>query len=220
MSTAPEVLQTPGDPDAALADVLRALAEHEAEHGPESTRLIPVLQSLCAVQAQRGDTAGVLAAAQRMHAIVQGAAGEIHPATVTHVNNVASVLKAAGRRDEALAWFERAVSDGEKALRADHPILATFLNNVAVMRQENGDLPEARRLLERAVAIDTANYGPHHTSVGRDHHRLGVVLREMGDEEGARTHLQQAVDAFAATLGGEHEFTVRARRLLVGASES
>jgi tetratricopeptide (TPR) repeat protein len=206
----------PADLDAALADVHRALAEQEAEHGAGSAQLIPVLQSLCAVQQQRGDVAGVLVAAQRMHAIVQAAAGTFHPATVTHVNNVGSVLKALGRREEALAWFERAVADGEKVLRENHPILATFLNNVAMMRQENGELAEARRLLERAVAIDTASYGPHHTSVGRDHHRLGIVLRELGDEEGARDHFRQAVEAFTATVGADHEFTVRARSLIEG----
>ncbi|MDB4949960.1 MAG: kinesin light chain-like [Gemmatimonadetes bacterium] len=205
------------DLDHALADVHRVLTEQEAEHGPHALRLIPVLQSLCAVQQRRGDWRGLLETARRMHAIVETAAGPLHPATVTHLNNVGSVLNGMGRADEALGWFERAAADGEQALGPTHPMLATILNNAALIRHARGEPTEARALLERALSIDTAAYGPHHTSVGRDHHRLGVVLRALGDEDGARTHFAAAVAAFTATVGAEHEYTARVRELLEAA---
>ena len=68
---------------------------------------------------------------RRVIAIKESRLGPDSPALAVPLNNLGSVLRAAGRPDEARAAFERALRLLEGEVADDHPNLATIRRNIA-----------------------------------------------------------------------------------------
>jgi len=56
-----------------------------------------------------------------------------HPTLAIHLNNLAFLLSAQGKYDEAKSSYERAINIWEKVYGPNHPKVATGLNNLAVL---------------------------------------------------------------------------------------
>jgi len=61
------------------------------------------------------------------------------------LNNLAQLLKATNRLDEAEPLMRRALAIDEKSLGPDHPNVATRLNNLAQLLQDTNRLDEPSR---------------------------------------------------------------------------
>ena len=92
--------------------------------------------------------------------IVEAALGPEHVNIATSLNNLALMLTAQGRSEEAVALLLRALSIQEKALGADHPDVASTLNNLADALSWLGKVDEAQAGLERSLAIRVKQFGP------------------------------------------------------------
>jgi tetratricopeptide (TPR) repeat protein len=57
--------------------------------------------------------------------------GDEHPNVARDLNNLAQLLKAQGKYEEAIQPQREAIQIWEKALGKDHPQVATGLNNLA-----------------------------------------------------------------------------------------
>ncbi|MFF3660828.1 tetratricopeptide repeat protein, partial [Streptomyces olivochromogenes] len=68
---------------------------------------------------------------ERALAISETALGPDHPTTAIRLSNLASILSALGRHDEALPLMKRALAISETALGPDHPTTAVRLSNLA-----------------------------------------------------------------------------------------
>jgi Flp pilus assembly protein TadD len=82
---------------------------------------------------------------------VQGqeeALGAKHPSTLIYVNNLAQLLQARGKLDEAEPLFLRALQGKEEALGAKHPHTLTSVNNLAFLLKARGKLDEAEPLFQ------------------------------------------------------------------------
>ncbi|GBG35209.1 Kinesin light chain, partial [Hondaea fermentalgiana] len=60
--------------------------------------------------------------------------GDRHPSVATTLNNIAFVYRAQGRYEEALAYYEEALSIRKESLGNRHPFVVIVLNNIRVLR--------------------------------------------------------------------------------------
>ena len=125
--------------------------------------------------------------------------------------NVAAALETAGRRDEAIFYYRRAVdlfpefpeahsnlgillasqgdhdgalSDNQTAARLDPELVAAQVN-VGIELAQRGAYDDAYRVLNRAVALDSSNPSAHYN--------LGLALAARGDADKARQSFETAV---------------------------
>jgi len=116
-------------------------------------------------------------------AIDEKSFGTEHPEVAIDLNNLALLLKATNRLDEAEPLMRRALAIDEKSFGPDHPEVATVLNNLARLLQATNRLAEAEPLMCRALAIvleferRTGHEHPHQRMFSESYRRL---LQEMG----------------------------------------
>eukprot|EP00633_Aureoumbra_lagunensis_P013682 CAMPEP_0197343580 /NCGR_PEP_ID=MMETSP0893-20130614/821_1 /TAXON_ID=44058 ORGANISM="Aureoumbra lagunensis, Strain CCMP1510" /NCGR_SAMPLE_ID=MMETSP0893 /ASSEMBLY_ACC=CAM_ASM_000539 /LENGTH=74 /DNA_ID=CAMNT_0042849375 /DNA_START=1 /DNA_END=221 /DNA_ORIENTATION=- len=72
--------------------------------------------------------------------------GSNHPDVATTLNDLAGLLQAQGKYDEAKPLFERAIEIWEKVHGPNHPHVAAGLNNLAGLLDEQGKYDEAKPL--------------------------------------------------------------------------
>ena len=69
--------------------------------------------------------------------ITKAAVGEAHPSSAIRLNNLAGVLVAQGKREEAVPMYEEALRVFEAALPADHPNIAVVKGHLASLNAGN-----------------------------------------------------------------------------------
>jgi tetratricopeptide (TPR) repeat protein len=90
---------------------------------------------------------------RRALAIAEASYGPDHPTVATGLNNLAGLLRATNRLDEAAPLFRRALAIAEASYGPDHHDVAWALNNLAVLLQATNRLDEAQPLYRRGVRI-------------------------------------------------------------------
>ena len=85
--------------------------------------------------------------------------------TATVLNNLALLLKATNRREEAEPFLRQALAIDEKIFGAEHPEVAANLSNLAQLLRAMNRLAEAEDLIKKALAIDEKHYGAEHPKV-------------------------------------------------------
>ena len=107
------------------------------------------------------------------------ALGTDHPDYATSLNNLAELLRATGRYEEAEPLFREAMETTGKALGTDHPDYATSLNNLAGLLRDTGRYEEAEPLFREAMET-----GPRRS--GRDHPNCATSLNNLDAAPGQR----------------------------------
>ena len=79
--------------------------------------------------------------------------GPDSPAVACVADRLGSLLAAAGRPDEAIELYRRALSIKEAVFGEVHPALTTTMHNLAVVCEGNGRAEEARELWARAMTL-------------------------------------------------------------------
>ena len=89
-------------------------------------------------------------------------------------------LYGAGRYEEAVPLFRRALELGEGEFGPDHPTTAVFINNLAVLYKTQGRYEAAEPLYKRALAIWEKALGPEHPDLATSLENYAALLRETG----------------------------------------
>ncbi len=134
------------------------------------------------------------------------------------LTQLASLLHARGRPDEAQVLARRALEVAETTLGPDAPWLVRVLSLLAEIDRTLGQLPEALRIYERAGTILEKHPNDVERPVVVGYLRgLGLLELDLGDVEAAMGTLDRALEATGsdATLSTE-----RARALLARADAS
>ena len=127
---------------------------------------------------------------------------------------LASALKAQGRRDEALAELVEASQLQQIALGADHPDFAQTLEQMAHIYSWIGRFAEAESAARRALEIDHQVFGVGHWRSLRGAAFLAEVLVRGDRPEEARKEATAALASAAPTLGDGHPEVVSLRNTL------
>jgi eukaryotic-like serine/threonine-protein kinase len=144
----------------------------------------------------RGDWEAALRMQQEGLALKERALGRDHPDVGISEGNLAVVLTALGRNQEALEHVDRSIEILEKGLGAGHPDLATQLNNRGEILNALGRARDARASFEKARII-------WERELGLDNRNLAYALTGIGV-----SYLSEA-DASSAIVPLERAFKIR-----------
>jgi len=103
-------------------------------------------------------------------------------------NNLALLLHAQGKYDQAEPLYRRAVEIDEKVLGKDHPDVAIQCNNLARLLQDQGKYDQAEPLFLRAMEIFQSQLGSDHpnTVATRENYDRLQELRKQNSGNPAR----------------------------------
>ena len=141
--------------------------------------------------------------------------GPNHPRVASHLSNLAQLLQATTRLEQAEALCRRALAIHEQRFGPNHPRVATHLNNLALLLKATDQLKEAESLYRRALAIDEQSFGPDHPNVGMGLNNLASLLSAVNRLDDAESLMRLTVGIFVranASKGHEHPFLKTAIR--------
>ena len=120
------------------------------------------------------------------------ALGTEHPAYATRLNNLAGLLQATGRYEEAEPLFRQAMEIRGAALGTDHPDYAGSLNNLAGLLARTERAGEARGLYAEALGVFRAALGAAHPHTRRVAGNYADLLRRHFPDDPALATLEAA----------------------------
>jgi CHAT domain-containing protein/Tfp pilus assembly protein PilF len=113
-------------------------------------------------------------------------------------------LRDAGKYDEAIPLFERALEIRERILGPDHRDIAEALNSLAILYYYKGDSVRAELLCQRALIIREKALGPGHPDVADSLKNLAFICVDRGDYAKAELLCRRALTIKERELGLEH----------------
>jgi tetratricopeptide (TPR) repeat protein len=120
---------------------------------------------------------------ERVIEIFKKSYGKEHPNVAIALNNLAGLLQATDRLDEAEPMYRRAIEIGEASYGPDHPDVAIDLNNLAGLFKATNRLDEAEPLMRRVIEIlleFTRRTGHQHPHLDDAIGNYGGLLMKMG----------------------------------------
>lgn len=146
--------------------------------------------------------------------------GPDHPETGDCLSNLAAVLRAAERLEEAGPYYERAYAVHDAANGLQHPDTLRTLNNLAVYYNTIGRRDEAGPLLETVFLATQALMGFEHPDTQRAADNLDRFNAQRNRTPSATVLTLQDYEALAARLGPDHPDTVRGLANLAAHTET
>nr|WP_244977304.1 CHAT domain-containing tetratricopeptide repeat protein [Deinococcus humi] len=125
------------------------------------------------------------------------------------LNNLANVLSALRRFDEALEKHEEALAIQRAALPARHPDIATSLNNLAYVLSALRRFDEALEKHDEALMSQRAALPAGHPHIASSFHNIGSVLTDLSRHHDAVQSYQQALEIRREALPDNHPHTAK-----------
>jgi tetratricopeptide (TPR) repeat protein len=134
--------------------------------------------------------------------------GHEHPATLTSMNDLATVLDRQGKYEKAEAMNRQTLALREKVLGGEHPHTLTSMNNLATVLDRQGKYKEAEAMHRQTLALGEKVLGGEHPSTLTSMNNLATVLVRQGKYEEAEAMHRQTLALREKVLGGEHPSTL------------
>jgi len=119
-------------------------------------------------------------------------------------NNLALLLQALGKLDEAESNFRETLNILRKALPAGHLHIAITLTNLAVLLQALGRLDEAELLNRDALVLLRKILPPGHIDIASGLNNLATLLQALGKLDEAEPIFREALEIMRKALPPEH----------------
>jgi tetratricopeptide (TPR) repeat protein len=197
------MLQLEGKLDEAVPHLRRTVASMEAVYGADHRRTCSATNQLAWALEQVGD----VEESERLYWSTLERLRRTAPRSETLVHglvNFGILLSNIGRKDEARAHYEEALSVAEDTFGPDHIGVTGPLLNLANLVAEDGDPDVALRMFERVVQIKSAAIGEDHPDVAHAYCSMGTLASESGDRETAYRHYERALSLWEAGLGPDN----------------
>jgi eukaryotic-like serine/threonine-protein kinase len=117
--------------------------------------------------------------------------------------NIATLLTASGRLDEAQAAFAEALPRFERTYGPEHPDTVHSVYAYGVLRFKQHAYAEAERLFRQALAIQVKLFPDDHTNIADTRVDLGKTLTELRRFDEAASLLTRAHEAFLKAYGAD-----------------
>ncbi|RHZ43106.1 uncharacterized protein CDV56_100225 [Aspergillus thermomutatus] len=153
--------------------------------------------------------------------IGETALGPEHPATLTsvsnlgsvlegqgNVSNLVSVLERQGKYEEAEVMHRRDLKGSEEVLGPEHPDTLISVSNLGSALEQQGKYEEAEAMQRRALEGHEKTLGPEHPDTLTSANNLGSVLERQGKYEEAEVMHRRALQGYEKALGPEHPNTL------------
>ena len=191
-----------------LAPHALAAIDHVEREAGAAASATELLSSLGLYAYDRADYHGADQLFRRVVASREAALGPDHPATLSSVNNLATLLRARGDFAGAEPLYRRALAGSEAALGPGHPGTLSSVSSLGSLLRALGDLAGAEPLYRRALAGSEAALGPDHPDTLRSVSNLGSFLQGRGDLAGAEPLCRRALAGREVALGPDHPDTL------------
>ncbi|MBD8527908.1 tetratricopeptide repeat protein [Pseudomarimonas arenosa] len=157
-----------------------------------------------------------LAQQQQALSIRQRVLGEDHPDTLNSLANLASLLAAQGKLEEAEALHRKALEQSRQLLGEESPDTLTSINNLAVLLQDLGKLDEAEALYREGLEKSQRVLGRDDPDTLISLNNLAVLLHDRGEFEEAEAIYRDLLAKNRRVLGEEHPDTLIVQNTLAG----
>ena len=136
-----------------------------------------------------------------------------HAYTAMTLNNMAMVHGTKGNYDEALDFYDRALTIYETTLGPDHASTAKTRNNMAMVHENKGNYDEALALYKRALTIYETTLGPDHADTLQTKMNQTIVFQKLGDPDSltkAEIIYEEITPIYRKKFGDKHLSTLNA----------
>ncbi len=181
----------------------RALELHREQAGPDHPDLLPSLDNLGILHAERGDYPG----AQHFF----GRALEIRrrelPGTAElgrGLYRLGNLHQLEGELTPARALYDEALDVTRMALGPENVQMANILDALGVVERALGHRETARRHLQAALGLRERLQGPDHVDVAYSLYHLGELAMTGGDTRKALDDFRQSLAIDQRSLGASH----------------
>jgi tetratricopeptide (TPR) repeat protein len=123
-------------------------------------------------------------------------------------SNLANVLYAVGRRNDAELLFRESLAVQEKLLGRRDPGCARTMTSLAWLLHELGRSVEAEGLLREAIASGETILGRHHPDLAIRINNLALMLQRSGYLDEAESLFREAIEAGEQTVGRSHQMVL------------
>jgi len=147
---------------------------------------------------------------RRIHSGCQQILGPKHSFTFTALVDLAILLQATGKVDEAETLLGSVLDTEEVSSCFDSPTVLKAMHFLAMIRAGKGKRHCAAGLLQRALALAIQVLEPSHPQISQTFMDLSALQRDLGAEDQARQTLVRAVNHCETKLGLDHDCTVSA----------
>ncbi|HEY1554448.1 MAG TPA: serine/threonine-protein kinase [Kofleriaceae bacterium] len=196
--------------DYAPAEEIAGLAEAVAKHAnPPLDKQVRLQDAIGMLESKRGHSAEAQARYEKALTLA-APLGEDHEATLTTLNQLATVLMQRGKLEDARKAYERVLASRERTFGKDHPDVASALNNVGNVYRREGKYDDAKRAYQRALEIRVAALGPDHPEVGTTLNNLGTFHSEIGKRDLAKQDYERALAIWKKAFGDNSDELVPA----------
>ncbi len=136
--------------------------------------------------------------------------GEVHPDTLTSINNMGFLLQDQGKLDQAEPFVREALEKFRRVLGEEHPDTLTAINNIGLLLHDQGKLAEAEPYVREALEKRRRVLGEEHPDTLNSINNMGGLLQEQGKLDEAELYYREALEKFRRVLGEEHPDTLTA----------
>lgn len=130
--------------------------------------------------------------------------GERDPETIGVANQLADVLRAGGRYEDAAQLYALILAARRREHGNQSPEVARSLNGLALVLRMRGRTREAETLLREALAIDRRDADDEPAHLAQTLNNLGHVVRDRGDLAAAEALHRESLAVRRARWGPEH----------------
>ncbi len=148
---------------------------------------------------------------RRSYELSRRALGESDPATMTAMDNLATLMIDRGRYSEAVQLLEQLRSIQERSLEPDHPSMLITLNDLALALDWQGRSVEAESLYRKALDAQTRRLGPTNPDRLNTLNNLAACLPALGKLDEAEKLQNELVRERTIAFGKNHPETLQAR---------
>lgn len=139
----------------------------------------------------------------------ESVAGVDHPETLRAADNLATLIQAQGKFEDAKPLFERALTGRRNALGDSHPDTLMSTDNLANVLHQIGRWNEAERLYREALAGREVVLGPTDEQTLWSYNNLAILLQDQGNLEESEKLYRIAFIGMETLLGDKHEATLQ-----------
>jgi CHAT domain-containing protein/Tfp pilus assembly protein PilF len=190
-----------GSFEEALVQLRRALADVEADRGPDAERTADVLDQLGRVEFRLGRYPDAARDLQRARSIYGRMAGPYQAKGTQVLNELGAVYRELGDYDRSETVLKQALADLDRAGADDRSLRAGVYNNLAGVAYYRSDYRQAIELYRNAASLYEELYGESRIEVARTANNLGLMYFEVGEYELARHELERALRLKTALQG-------------------
>jgi serine/threonine-protein kinase len=200
-----------GKPQEAEALLRATLKVQRRVHGAKHPDLMMTINNLGLARYQQKDLAGAEALYREALAQPSNPSAESGMVAAAPLGNLATVLQAQGRHEEAIPYLQETLAVRRKALGDRNPQVAHTLLGLARAERARRRYPEALDIARRALAIYEEAEGPRHPHVAFALREISNNLMDRDQPAAAEPHLRRALDIRRHALAPGHPDLAKAQ---------